>query len=391
MCKLLFILLLFLFSSFGYCHDDLRIQPGAEQLSSYIHLLGNKRVGLFVNHSSLIGQTHLVDALTKQGIHVTKIFVPEHGLRGDASDGERITNSIDEKTNIPVISLYGKKVKPTPKDLEDVDILIFDIQDVGVRFYTYIASLQKFMEAALQNNKQLIILDRPNPNGFYVDGPVLTTKSFTGLQPIPIVHGMTIGEYAKMLVGEKWLDVTPTSKAAELKLTVIPVKNYTHKSLYEPPVKPSPNLPTIQSIYWYPSIGLMEGTIVSVGRGTDKPFQVFGHPNFSTDFTFIPQSKRGAEHPPYQGLVCHGWILSQDKKEILKDIHHQLQIKYLIKAYQAYPNKKEFFPEDKHQKMLLAKQISAGLSEKEIRASWEPRLSEFKKIRKKYLLYPDFE
>ncbi|MBX3709232.1 MAG: DUF1343 domain-containing protein [Gammaproteobacteria bacterium] len=369
------------------------IQPGAEQTDLYFPILQGKRVGLFVNQSSLVGKTHLVDVLRKHEISVTKIFVPEHGFRGNADDGDKIENSIDPNTSIPIISLYGKKVKPSASDLENVDILLFDIQDVGVRFYTFISSLQRLMEAAIENDKPLVILDRPNPNGFYVDGPVLNSKSFTGLQPIPIVYGMTMGEYAKMLVGEQWLAVTPKSRASHLQLTIIPNVNYTHKSLYEPPIKPSPNLPSIQSIYLYPSIGLMEGTIISVGRGTDKPFQIFGHPKIFTEFTFIPLAREGAGNPLYHNEVVHGWNLAGTKTEVLKLINSKLQIKYFIQAYQAYPDKNKFFPVFKSEasKKSLAAQIQAGMSEEEIRKSWEPALSNFKKIRKKYLIYPDFE
>jgi uncharacterized protein YbbC (DUF1343 family) len=367
------------------------IQAGDYQTSLYLSLLKNKKVGLFVNQSAVIGKVQLVDFLHKRGIHIAKIFVPEHGFRGNADDGDTIKNSVDAKTGIPIISLYGKKVKPTAEDLQGVDILVFDIQDVGVRFYTFISSLQRLMEAAVENNKPLIILDRPNPNGFYVDGPVLDLKfkSFMGLQPIPIVHGMTVGEYARMLVGEQWLEVVPRSKAKQLKLTIIKNVNYTHKSLYEPPVKPSPNLPSIQSIYWYPTIGLLEGTIMSVGRGTNKPFQQFGHPRLTMPFTFIPRSRVGAKHPLYENQICHGWDLSGTKEEVLHQIKGKLQIKYLIKVYQSFPDKKLFLPDKSYPNNLFS-QISLGMSEQEIRNSWEPKLSEFKKIRKKYLLYPDF-
>ncbi|VVC75680.1 hypothetical protein AQUSIP_09700 [Aquicella siphonis] len=371
------------------------IQPGAEQTALYLPLLQGKKVGVFANHSSRVGNAHLVDMLRSHGIQVTKIFVPEHGFRGDADDGDKIENSKDAKTGIPIISLYGRKVKPAPSDLEDVDVLIFDIQDVGVRFYTFISSLQRLMEAAVENDKPLIILDRPNPNGFYVDGPVMNPKykSFTGMQPIPIVHGMTVGEYAKMLVGEEWLEVKPRSKAKFLKLTVIPNAHYSHKSLYEPPVAPSPNLPDIQSIYWYPSIGMMEGTAISVGRGTDTPFQVFGHPAIKTAFSFKPTSRTGARHPSYENKICHGWNLGGTRRETLKKIGGKLQIRYIMEAYRAFPDKKRFFAigESDSDMNTLMRQIRDGVSESDIRKSWEPRLSAFKLIRKQYLLYPDFE
>lgn len=370
------------------------IEPGAYQTKSYFPMLKGKRVGVFVNHTSLIGKTHLVDKLLQQHIQVVKIFVPEHGFRGNVDD--KVKDEIDAKTGIPIISLYGKKLKPSADDLHDLDILVFDIQDVGVRFYTYISSLQKLMEAAIENKKPLIILDRPNPNGFYIDGPVLDTKfrSFTGMQPIPFVYGMTMGEYAKMLIGEEWLNVEPKNQAKDLQLTIIPCVHYTHKSLYEPPVKPSPNLPEIQSIYWYASIGLMEATSLSVGRGTEKPFQYIGHPTLSTKFSFIPEAKEWSANPPYKNRVCYGWNLSGSKKEVLKKIDGKLQIKYLLRAYRLIPNKERFITEGFNWAAgndILINQIKSGVSESEIRKSWQPEIAKFKQIRKKYLMYPDFE
>lgn len=370
------------------------IQPGAAQLNEYLPLLNGKRVAVFANQTSMVGQTHLIDLLLKHNVNIVKIFVPEHGFRGTAADGETIHNSIDKKTGIPIVSLYGSRMKPNAQELSNVDIIVFDIQDVGVRFYTFISSLQRVMEAAVENDKNLIVLDRPNPNGFYVDGPVLNLKfkTFTGMQPVPVVYGMTMGEYAKMLVGEEWLKLPSGKYADELRLTVISCKNYTHKSLYEPPVRPSPNLPNIQSIYWYPTIGMFEATPLSVGRGTYYPFQIFGHPLFKTKFTFIPEPTSASPAPPYKGIVCHGWHLPENKQAILKDIHGKLQIKYIIKAYEAYPDKKHFFQGFRSMAGtdILEKQIKEGLSENEIRKSWEPELSEFKKIRQKYLMYPDF-
>ena len=273
--------------------------------------------------------------------------------------------------------------------------MLFDIQDVGVRFYTYISSLQKLMEAAINSNKPLIILDRPNPNGFYVDGPVLERqyKSFTGMQRIPIVYGMTMGEYARMLVGEQWLHVKPKQKANDLRLTIIPCVNYTHKTLYVPPVKPSPNLPNIQSIYLYPAIGMLEGTVISVGRGTNKPFQVYGHPLLHTSYRFIPSSRPGAESPRFKGKVCYGWDLANTQRSVLQSIHGKLQIQYLLQAYRLFPQKKHFFAgfNAVSGNSELAEQIQAGMTEKQIRASWQPQLAAFKRIRKKYLLYTDFE
>lgn len=391
--KRLLLLLLIIFSVpvFALQH---KIQPGAEQTNLYLPMLKGKRVGVFVNQTSVVGKQHLIDVLLKNGIHIEKIFVPEHGFRGNVD--EEVSDTFDSKTHIPIVSLYGKKFKPTTNDLKNIDILLFDIQDVGVRFYTYISSLQKIMESALENNKPLIVLDRPNPNGFYVDGPTLDLKfkSFTGMQPIPFIYGMTIGEYAKMLVGENWLDVKSKSSAKDLQLTIIPCRYYTHKSLYEPPIKPSPNLPSIQSIYWYASIGLLEATALSVGRGTDKPFQYIGHPTLSTHFSFIPKTKEWSANPRYNNKICYGWDLSGSKKEVLKKIANKLQIKYLIEAYKLFPDKNKFINHGFNFAAgtdSLITQIKSGASEAAIRKSWAPGLKNFKRIRKKYLLYPDFE
>lgn len=388
--KKIIIIILLLFSSTSYCAA---ILPGAEQTALYFPLLKNKRVAIFANHTSLIGQEHLIDVLRHHGFNIVKIFVPEHGFRGNADAGEKINNTVDTESHIPLISLYGKKVKPTADDLRDVDLIVFDIQDVGVRFYTYISSLQRVMEAAVENHKPIIVLDRPNPNGFYIDGPVLDPKykSFTGMQPIPIIYGMTMGEYAQMLVGEQWLEVRPKSLAKNLKLTVIPCKNYTHQSLYKLPVKPSPNLPTMQSIYLYPSIALMESTVMSVGRGTSTPFQVYGHPLLKEKFHFIPRPKVGEKHPLYENQICYGWNLIGNKNNILRRINRQLQIKYLIHAYQAYPDKSHFFKGFSYAwgNDNFISQMQSGISEENIRKSWEPALSQFKKIRKKYLIYPE--
>jgi uncharacterized protein YbbC (DUF1343 family) len=397
--KLLCIILL-LFSTCGFCATSATattgIIPGAEQTDAYLPLLKDKRVAVFANNTSLVGKKHLVDVLLKNHIHVVKIFAPEHGFRGKANAGAHIHDTIDDRTGLPIISLYGEKLAPTPQDLKNIDVIVFDVQDVGVRFYTYISSLQKIMEAAVENDKPLIILDRPNPNGFYVDGPVLDPKykSFTGMQPVPIVYGMTIGEYAKMLVGQQWLDVDPKSAASLLALTVIPVLNYTHASLYVPPVSPSPNLPDIQSIYLYPSIGLMEATVMSVGRGTNKPFQMFGHPSLHTNFGFKPVSNSAEKYPLYENEICYGWDLRGSPKTTLKRIANKLQIHYLMLAYQRFPDKDKFFGHNASRalgKNNLPSQLADNMSEESIRKSWEPKLSEFKLIRKKYLLYKDFE
>ena len=370
---------------------------GAERLSFYLPDLKGKRVGIFSNHTSVVGSTHLVDTLLQSKVVITKIFAPEHGFRGTADAGEKIDNQTDPKTGIPVISLYGKKRKPSAEDVADVDVLLFDIQDVGVRFYTYISSLQEFMESAIEHNKPLIVLDRPNPNGFYVDGPVLDMKfkSFVGMQPIPVVYGMTIGEYAKMLAGEKWLEIAPEHRNRKLQLTIVPLLNYTHQDKYELPVKPSPNLPDLQSIYLYPSTCFFEGTVLSEGRGTDKPFQLFGHPSLPKNLVaFTPTSREGAKNPKLLNKVCYGWDLSGSKEEVLKKVDGKLQLKWLLEAYRLFPDKDSFFLKNAFFNRLagndvLMKQIQANVSENEIRKSWEPGLSKFKKIRKKYLLYKE--
>lgn len=392
--KLLGSLLLFLLMTTQVYAKSI-IEPGANQPERYLPLLKNKRVGVFVNQTSIVHDQTLVDFLLKNKVKVTEIFTPEHGYDGRVSDGEEIADSYDHRTGIAIVSLYGKRYKPSEKELANVDVLVFDIQDVGVRFYTYLASLQRFMEAAAENHKPLIILDRPNPNGFYVDGPVLDKHrhSLTGMQPIPVVYGMTLGEYARMLIGEKWLKLKSPKQAAQLQLTVIPVANYTHRDHYAPPIPPSPNLPTIDSIYLYPSIGLIEGEYISVGRGTDKPFQVFGHPNIKTAFSFVPHAKPGAINPPFKNEKCYGWNLSGSTEEVLRLVDNKLQIKYYQQILQAlnggaFTRKKSFNALSDQQ---LAAQIRAGMTEEEIRRSWEPALSHFKSIREKYLLYPDFE
>ena len=363
---------------------------GAARTEAYLPLLKNKRVALLVNQTATIGETHLVDSLLKLQIRIQKIFSPEHGFRGNADAGEKVGNSVDQRTGLPIVSLYGKHRKADAADLRDVDILIYDIQDVGTRFYTYISSLQELMESAAENNKPLIVLDRPNPNGHYVDGPVLDTafRSFVGMQSVPLVHGMTVGEYARMLNGEKWL-----SHGLSCKLTVIPCLQYTHHTFYELPVRPSPNLPNMASIYLYPSICLFEGTPLSLGRGTDKPFQVFGSPLFPKDlYTFTPRSMPGAKEPPLKDQLCYGYDLSGDTKNVLQQTGNQLQLKWVIQAYQLYPQKDKFFTPFFNKlagNSTLMQQIKDGKSEQEIRQSWEPALSHFKTLRKKYLLYKD--
>lgn len=363
------------------------IITGAAQISRYLPLLKNKRVALLVNQTATIGQTHLVDSLLKLGVNIRKIFSPEHGFRGNADAGEKVSNSTDESTGLPVVSLYGQHRKADAADLADVDILIFDIQDVGVRFYTYISSLQELMEAAAENHKPLIILDRPNPNGDYVDGPILDTafRSFVGMQPVPVVHGMTVGEYAQMLNGEHWL-----AKKQVCNVTIITCKNYTHQTFYSLPVRPSPNLPNMPAVLLYPSLCFFEGTNVSLGRGTDKPFQIFGAPGFPKQgYSFTPESVPGAKNPPLKDQLCYGFDLS-NAPEAAPAKNRRLEIKWLLEAYRLYPAKDKFF-NNFFNKLAgnaeLQQQIRKGLTEKEIRKSWEPGLAKFKAIRAKYLIY----
>ena len=393
------------------------ILAGAERLSVYLPLLKGKNVGIFANHTSTVGSSHLVDTLKKSGVSIKVIFGPEHGFRGTADAGEKIGNYIDEQTGIPVVSLYGSKRRPSEEDLKDVDIMLFDIQDVGVRFYTYISSLEEYMNAAFEYGKPLLILDRPNPNGFYVDGPVLEKKfkSFVGMQPVPVVYGMTIGEYAMMLAGERWLSEKANQRHEYYKrakntppdtmfhFMVIKCGNYTHDSKYVLPVRPSPNLPEIQSIYWYPSTCYFEGTVLSEGRGTEKPFQIFGHPDLPKNlYAFTPISRDGAKEPKLKDKLCYGWNLSGTPDQVLRQVDNRIQLKYLIEAYKKFPDKNKFFIAPKSGKWeesffnklagnaKLMEQLKAGVSEKDIRKSWEPGLTKFKTIRKKYLLYPDF-
>ena len=386
------------------------ITSGAERMNVYVPLLKGKAVGVFANQTSMVGNTHLVDTLLKSGVKVVKIFGPEHGFRGNVNDGEKVENFKDQKTGIDIISLYGKHNKPTPGDLNGIDILIFDIQDVGTRFYTYISSLEYYMEAAFENSKPLLILDRPNPNGFYVDGPVLDPKfkSFVGMEPVPIVYGMTVGEYAFMVAGEKWLSDEANKKYAyylhaensadtPFHFLVIKCLNYDHNSKYVLPVRPSPNLPSIQSIYWYPSTCFFEGTVLSEGRGTDKPFMLFGHPKLPKKLiSFTPKPREGATDPKLNGQVCYGWDISGTSSEVLEKVNNRIQLKWLMQAYKLFPDKENFFLKNQHFNRLagndiLMQQIKDGISEEDIRKSWEPKLSEFKAIRKKYLLYKDFE
>ena len=364
---------------------------GAARFQEYIPKLAGKRVGVIANLTSKVGNSHLIDTLIKLGVNVKKIFGPEHGFRGDSDAGEKVNTGIDSKTGLPLISLYGKHNKPTREDLRDLDILLYDIQDVGVRFYTYISTMSYAMEACAENKKKLIILDRPNPNGFYVDGPVLDPlyKSFLGLHPVPVVYGMTCGEYALMVNGEKWLN-----KGLKCDVEVISVLNYTHADYYQLPEKPSPNLPNMMSVYMYPSLGLFEGTIVSMGRGTAFPFQVIGHPKIKeSDFSFTPQPNAGAKNPKYQNQVCYGYDLRRFGEDYLRNLK-QLNLLWLSGMYQSLKGEGEFFDANFNfhaGNNLLQEQIKKSMKENDISASWKNDIKKFKLIRSKYLLYKDFE
>lgn len=375
------------------------IYPGAHDTNAYLPLLRGKKIGVVTNHTAMVGREHLIDILLRHKITITKIFGPEHGFRGIADDGAAVNDDTDEQTGIPIISLWNNRYKPHESELSDIDIAVFDIQDVGCRFYTYINTLQWFMEAAAKGGIPLIILDRPNPNGHYIDGPVLekTYASHIGLNPVPVVYGMTIGEYAQMLVGEKWLE----EPDRQCDLTVIPCRNYAHNLLYTLPVKPSPNLPDMTSVYLYPSMCFFEGTVCSIGRGTPYPFQVFGHPTFPQNlFSFTPKETEGATDPKFKNQTCHGFRVAQDKKEALEKIGNRIRLEWLIKAYSLYVDKPHFFDSylgfENHFDLLagnatLRKAIQDGIPEGEIRLSWESGLRSFRKVRKKYLLYPDYE
>jgi len=379
------------------------ILPGAYQTAQYFSLLKNKRVGLFTNQTAMIGNIHLIDTLIREGIQIQKVFTPEHGLRGTADAGEKVSDEIDAKTGIKIVSLYGKKNAPDSTDLLDIDILLFDVQDVGTRFYTYINSLQYFMEAGMANNKPLIVLDRPNPNGHYVDGPVLETPfaSGVGKNPIPIVYGMTMGEYAQMLRGERWMKMNKSNDIDNTKwsLTIIPNKNYDHRSKYTLPVAPSPNLADMPAILWYPTTCLIEGTVMSEGRGTAHAFAYIGHPSITNQkFSFVPNPRLGAMSSKLYGQTCYGWDLSQTAPP-----ENKIDLALIIEMYKSFPQKDSFFLTPKSLEPTayffnklagnasLMQQLKEGSSEAAIRNSWEPQLAVFKKIRKKYLLYKDFE
>lgn len=359
---------------------------GIDRLHLFLDSLNGKKIAVVGNQTSMVGKQHLVDTLLALKLNVIKVFAPEHGFRGDIDAGEKVHTVTDEKTGLPIISLYGTNKKPQKEQLEDVDIVIYDIQDVGVRFYTYISTLHYVMEACAENGKQLVVLDRPNPNGHYVDGPVREPefRSFIGMHPVPIVYGMTIGEYAMMINGEGWLD-----DRMKCKLWVIPCRNYTHKSRYVLPVPPSPNLRSELSITLYPSLCLFEATTVSVGRGTTQPFEVFGHPKFPKgDFSFVPTSVPGAKNPMYENRTCYGVNLNGtiNKRKYELNLNYLIQAKDLLGDSIAYIDQVSFFNRLAGT-AKLKDQLNAGWTAKEIRETWKPGLEEFKKIRQKYLLY----
>ncbi len=372
--------------------EQANVHPGAERTGMYLSRLEGKKIGIVANHTSMLGKIHLVDsfaALGKEVVEICKVFGPEHGFRGKGEDAVPIEDDVDQETGLPVISLYGRKRKPTAGDLADLDLLLFDIQDVGVRFYTYISTLFYVMQACAENDLELILLDRPNPNGSYVDGPVLEAEfsSFEGMHEVPVVYGMTIGEYARMINGEGWLGDGLTCK-----LRVIPCEHYTHYSKYELPVPPSPNLPTMNSIFLYPSVCLFEGTVISEGRGTDSPFEIFGHPDLQEgDYSFIPVSIPGTDsHPKQEEKRCRGVDLRYLRNALSRN--PGINLSWLIFAYENFPEKEKFFTPffDKLAgRARLRQQIIEGLSKEEIRTSWAGDLEAFKVIRRKYLIYPE--
>ena len=367
--------------------EESAMLPAANLFDRYSDKLADKKVGVIANQTSLVGETHLVDFLLSKGIKVQRVFAPEHGFRGEAGPGDKVASGKDEKTGLPLVSLYGSHRKPEPKDLEGLDIIVFDIQDVGARFYTYISTLQLVMEACAEAGIPVMVLDRPNPNGFYVDGPVLDTafSSFVGISPIPIVHGLTMGEYAKMANGEGWM-----KNGVKCKLEVIAMEGYHHNMEYILPVRPSPNLPDMASIYLYPSLCLFEGTVVSVGRGTPFPFRLIGYPGFKNgNENFTPIEIAGViKDPPHEGVPCKGIKLDTDWKSI--SANQVIELSYLIDMYNSYPEKEKFF-NNFFEKLAgndqLKKQIISGMKEAEIRKTWEPSLENYKLKRKKYLLY----
>ncbi len=372
----------------GNSQRDEVVVPGDARFEAYLPMIRDKRVGLVVNHTARVGSVHLLDTLLALGVDVVKIFAPEHGFRGTADAGAHVASGVDESTGIPVISLYGAHRKPRPDDLAGLDILLFDIQDVGVRFYTYISTMSYVMEACAREHIPFVVLDRPNPNGHFVDGPLMDSccTSFIGLHAgVPVAHGMTVGEYGLMVNEEGWL---PGGLKADFR--VIPMKNWSHEQIFRLPVRPSPNLPNMKSVYLYPTLCFFEATVLSVGRGTDKPFQIIGHPDFPGDYHFTPKAMPGAQHPKLEDRLCHGIDYSALPEDSLRAMG-RIRLDWIIGAWQRFPDKSAFFLPHFYKlagNKELEEQIKAGLSEEEIRASWAPGLRNFKEMRSKYLIYP---
>jgi uncharacterized protein YbbC (DUF1343 family) len=388
------LLLLFLLNTFNATCQSNSIIVGAERTSLYFQKLKGKRVGFVANQTSKINNDHLVDILLNEGVNIVKVFSPEHGFRGNADAGAKVRDEIDLQTGLPIYSLYGKnRRKPSKEVLKDIDLILFDLQDVGVRFYTYISSLHYVMEACAENSIPLILLDRPNPNGFYVDGPILSPKfkSFVGMHQVPVVHGMTIGEYAKMINGEGWL-----KESIKCIVEVIPCLNYNHFLKYNLPIPPSPNLPNMRSVYLYPSLCFFEGTNVSIGRGTEFPFQLYGAPYFDSKlFKFTPKSSYGSNHPKYKELECFGEDLRNLSLDSLKNIN-SLNFNWLVKSYKLSNESVDFFNKNGFFNLLagtdkIMNLIKGGANSDQIRETYQIDLQKFKLIRKKYLIYDDFE
>jgi len=372
------IIILIILSSFGVNAQELVL--GAERIDNILEKISGKNIAIVGNQTSMINQTHLVDSLINLKQSIKKVFSPEHGFRGKADAGANINNEVDKKTGLPIISLHGVNKKPPPEELQEIDIIIFDIQDVGARFYTYISTLHYILEAASEEGIQVLVLDRPNPNGHYMDGPILEKEyeSFIGKHPIPIVHGMTIGEYAKMIIGEKWIE-------NRCDLEIIEMLNYNRKEIYNLPVKPSPNLPNKRSINLYPSLCLFERTTVSIGRGTNHPFQHFGAPFIKGDYSFTPISGPGSKYPKHENTICFGKDLRFQKNTL-----NSINLEWLIECYNQSPDQENFFTLN-FDKLAgtdkLRQQIILGLSSEKIKESWQEGLADFKDIRKKYLIY----
>lgn len=392
-CLVFFFVVEILFPAAAYSQKAAppRVVVGAERLDFWLPLVGDKQVGLVVNQTSLVGNTHLLDTLLARGVCVVRAFSPEHGMRGSAEAGEQVIDGADARTGVPIASLYGRVKKPRPDMLEGLDLVIFDIQDVGTRFYTYISTLYYVLEACAQNDIPVLVLDRPNPNGHYVDGPVLDMRlaSFVGIAPLPIVHGCTVGELARLFKGEYWIYA-----ADRLKLTVVPCLHYTHRTPYDLPVRPSPNLPDMRSILLYPSTCLFEGTSASVGRGTDAPFQLVGHPDMADRrFSFVPKSNAGSRYPPHQDKRCYGYDLRTISLDSLRR-QDRINLQWLLDMYCEMPNKEQFFLGNRYFDLLtgttyIREMIAEGCTADEIRQRWLWDLKFFRDIRSRYLLYPD--